>query len=557
MKGKTQLDCLYEFEKTLGDKTWLTQPLGNGKVKDMTFKEALEEARRMATHLKSLDLPPKSQIALFSKNTAWWFIADIAIWMAGHVSVPLYPILTGQTIRQILDHSESKLIFVGKLDGFDDMESGIPDSMPRIIMPLAPKKLSASDAYPHWDDIVKKTEQTVGSPKREPGDLATILYTSGTTGVPKGVMHSFETMCASMQIMDLVKATPEDRMLSYLPLAHAFERTVVETATFTQGFQVFFAESLDTFVADIRRARPTVFASVPRLWLKFYQGVIQKMPEKRLSLLLKIPFVRGVVGKKVLTGLGLDQVRFAVTGSAPIPPELLAWYRSLGLDLCEGYGMSENFCYSHVNRPGLTKVGTVGTSNPGVTTKLSEEGEVLVKSPATMLGYFKAPELTKEAIDEDGFLHTGDRGIVDADGYLKLTGRVKELFKSSKGKYVAPAPIENKLLTNEALELACVQGSGLPQPYAVVVLSESARKTVESNTGKEELAKSLLEHLQRVNSELDQHEQLELIAVTKDPWTIENGTLTPTLKVKRTVVDDKYGKKAEGWYEKKEKIVWV
>ncbi len=557
MKGKTQLDCLYEFEKTLGDRTWLTQPLGSGKVKEMTFKEALDEARRMATHLKSLDLPPKSQIALFSKNTAWWFLADIAIWMAGHVSVPLYPILTGQTIRQILDHSEAKLIFVGKLDGFDEMESGIPDSMPRIIMPLAPARLSSSGDYPHWDNIVKETEDAVGSPKREPSDLATILYTSGTTGVPKGVMHSFETMVASMQIMDLVKATPEDRMLSYLPLAHAFERTVVETATFTQGFQVFFAESLDTFVADIRRARPTVFASVPRLWLKFYQGVLQKMPEKRLSLLLKIPFVRGMVGKKVLTGLGLDQVRFAVTGSAPIPPELLAWYRSLGLDLCEGYGMSENFCYSHVNRPGLTKVGTVGTSNPGVTTKLSEQGEVLVKSPATMLGYFKAPDLTKEAIDEDGFLHTGDRGVIDEDGYLKLTGRVKELFKSSKGKYVAPAPIENKLLTNDTLELACVQGSGLPQPYAVVVLSESARKTVDSETGKEEIKKALLDHLERVNAELDQHEQLELIAVTKDPWTIENGTLTPTLKVKRTVVDDKYGKKAESWYEKKEKIVWV
>ncbi|NUO51037.1 MAG: AMP-binding protein, partial [Polyangiaceae bacterium] len=336
MQGKTQLDCLYEFEKTLGDQTWLTQPLGNDKVKEMTFKQALDEARRMATHLKSLNLPPKSQIALFSKNTAWWFLADIAIWMAGHVSVPLYPILTGQTIRQILDHSEAKLIFVGKLDGFEEMESGIPSSMPRIIMPLAPAKLSSSGKYPHWDNIIKETDDEVGSPKRDADDLATILYTSGTTGVPKGVMHSFATMCASMQIMDLVKATPEDRMLSYLPLAHAFERTVVETATYTQGFQVFFAESLDTFVGDIRRARPTVFASVPRLWLKFYQGVLQKMPEKRLSLLLKIPFVRGMVGKKVLTGLGLDQVRFAVTGSAPIPPELLAWYRSLGLDLCEG-----------------------------------------------------------------------------------------------------------------------------------------------------------------------------------------------------------------------------
>src|SRR5512139_3747179 len=168
MTGKTQLDHLYEFEEKFADRVWLTQPLGGGRLKEYTFTQALDEARRMATHLKSLDLPPKSQIALFSKNTAWWLMADIAIWMAGHVSVPLYPILTHQTIRQILDHSEAKLIFVGKLDGFAEMEPGIPDSMPRIIMPLAPKSLKGD--HPQWEDIVEKTEETVGSPKRDADD---------------------------------------------------------------------------------------------------------------------------------------------------------------------------------------------------------------------------------------------------------------------------------------------------------------------------------------------------------------------------------------------------
>jgi long-chain acyl-CoA synthetase len=550
--GKTQLDHVYEFEKDKGSDVWLVQPMGGGAVKEMTWATAVDEARRMATHLESLGLPDKSQIALFSKNTAWWLLADLAIWMAGHVSVPLYPTLTSNTIRQILEHSEAKLIFVGKLDGFAEMEPGIPATLPRIAMPLAPEM----DA-PKWDDIVKKTEPTIGSPTREEKDLATIIYTSGTTGVPKGVMHSFETMCASDRIHPVLEITTADRMLSYLPLAHAFERTIVETATFTRGVKVYFAESLDTFVKDIRRAQPTVFASVPRLWLKFYQGVTAKMPEKRLRMMLKIPILKGVIGKKIKDGLGLAHVRYGITGSAPMPPDLLAWYRAIGLELLEGYGLSENFSYSHVNRPGHVKVGTVGVCNPDVETKLSPEGEVLVKSPCTMLGYFKAPELTAEVIDAEGFLHTGDRGSVDSDGFLKITGRVKELFKTSKGKYVAPAPIENRLLASGTIELCCVQGLGMPQPYAVVVLAEHHRKSVTSPEGKAELAQVLEGHMKEINAELDQHEQLELLVVESTPWTIENGMLTPTLKVKRAMVEERCGQRAEGWYAERKTVVWL
>jgi long-chain acyl-CoA synthetase len=550
--GKTQLDYVYEFEKKKPTAVWFVQPTGGGVVKEITWAEALDEARRMATHLASLGFPPKSQIALFSKNTAWWMIADLAIWMAGHVSVPLYPTLTAATIRQILEHSEAKLILIGKLDGFAEMEPGIPPSLPRIAMPLAPKM----DA-PSWEEIVAKTTPTIGSPTRDSSDLATIIYTSGTTGTPKGVMHSFDTMCASARVHSVLEMNEDDRMLSYLPLAHAFERTVVETSTFVQGFKVYFAESLDTFVKDIQRAQPTLFASVPRLWLKFYQGVTAKMPEKRLRTLLKIPIIKGIIGKKIRTGLGLANVRYGITGSAPIPPELLAWYRSIGLELLEGYGMSENFSYSHVNRPGQLKVGTVGVNNPDVETKISPEGEVLVKGPCTMLGYFKAPELTAEVIDAEGFVHTGDRGSIDSEGFLKITGRVKELFKTSKGKYVAPAPIENRLLAGGTIELCCVQGLALPQPYAVIVLAEQHRKVVATPEGKAQIEAELQSHLGRLNGELDQHEQLELLAVEGAPWTIENGMLTPTLKVKRALIEEKYSKLAEGWYAERKTVVWL
>ncbi|MCC6901314.1 MAG: AMP-binding protein [Polyangiaceae bacterium] len=553
MTLETQLDYAQNWEKQHPNDIWLTQPLGGGKLRDFTFQEAMGEVRRMAAHLKGLGLPDKSNIALFSKNTAWWILADLAIWMAGHTSVPLYPTLTAETIRQILEHSEAKLIFVGKLDGFAAMEPGIPEGVARIALPLAPKL----DA-PTWDAIVEKTEPLAGEIRRPKGDLATIIYTSGSTGVPKGVMHSFETMMSpGERFTESFEVRKDDRMLSYLPLAHAFERYVVETGTIGRGFHVFFAESLDTFVEDIKRARPTLFVSVPRLWQKFQLGVFSKMPEPKLKTLLKIPIVSGVIKKKVLSGLGFDQVRIAGSGSAPIPAELISWYRSLGLELLEGYGMSENFSYSHMTLPGESAVGYVGKACRGVECKLSPEGEVLVKSPGTMLGYYKAPELTAEMFTEDGFLRTGDRGELDAEGRLKITGRVKELFKTSKGKYVAPAPIENKLLLHSDVELALVTGNGFPQPYGMVVLSEQARKRAKDDAAKQQIASTLESHLSEVNATLDQHEQLDLLVVVGDDWTIENGLLTPTMKLKRSAIETKYGASAEGWYQKKQPVVWA
>jgi long-subunit acyl-CoA synthetase (AMP-forming) len=546
------LDDVYRWEKTAPDRLWMTQPVGSGEVQTYTWAQAMDQVRRMAAHLKSLDLEPGSHIGLISKNCAHFVFADLAIWMAGHVSVALYPTLNAETIDYILDHSESKLLFVGKLDGWEEVQKGIPAGMPCISFPLAPP-----NDYESWDSITARTEPVQGNPSRKPEEPAIIVYTSGSTGRPKGVMHDFGAIAASVAgAEEIFHSTPKDRMLSYLPLAHVFERFFVEAQSFCTGFQLFFAESLDKFVVDLNRAQPTIFISVPRLWLKFQLGVFHKLPPEKLARLLRIPLLNRVIKKKVLTGLGLQHVRLAASGSAPIPPDLIQWYRDLGLELLEGYGMSEDFAYSHASHPGHGRVGYVGNPMPGVDVKISDEGEILIKSPGNMMGYYKQPELTAECYTEDGYFKTGDRGERDEEGRLKITGRVKELFKTSKGKYVAPVPIENLLNNNSHVEMCCVTGSGHPQPYALVLLAEELRPTLNDDAVRATLEAELDALLNEVNQEVEGFERLQFLVVVKDPWLIENGFLTPTMKMKRSMLEDTYGPKADGWYAAAQRIIW-
>jgi len=546
---KTLLDSVYDHERDFADRIWLTQPMGGGVLRDFTWRDGLDEARRMAAHLQALGLEPGSRIAILSKNCAWWFLADLATWMAGHVSVPIYPTLTADSVRAILEHSGARAVFVGKLDQFAAMEPGLPDGIRRIAFPLSPAGAGAS-----WDDIVASTPRLEGRPDRDPDDLVTIMYTSGSTGQPKGVMHSFRTMDHSRALVAEARVTADDRFISYLPLAHVAERALLEATNFFVGFRVYFVESLQTFIADVQRARPTVFGSVPRLWMQFRTGVYERVPAKRLAVLLRIPLVRQLVRRKVLHGLGLDHARVCFYGSAPSPPELIAWYRGLGLELVEIYGMTEGWAYSHMGRVGDLRPGWVGQTVGNIQHRISEQGEVLVKTPGLMLGYYDNPEATREVIDDEGWLHTGDRGEIDADGRLRITGRVKELFKTSKGKYVAPAPIENRLLADQRIEQACVSGAGMPQPYAVVVLTERARREATADGQVDAALRSLRA---TINATVDPHERLQAIVVTDDAWTVENGLLTPTLKLKRSAIEARYAPFVEAWFAGGEEVIWA
>lgn len=545
------LDVFYEREARHPDKLYLVQPLPGGTLEKLSWAQVGDQARRAAQWLRNRELPPGSHIAIISKNCAHWIISDLAIWMAGHVSVPLYPNLTADSVRQVLEHSESVLALIGKLDNWHAMAPGVPDTVATVALPLHPQ----GDFNFQWSDL-QACSPIADNPSPAGDQLSTIIYTSGTTGTPKGVMHNFANFgFAASNARELFSVNEDDRLLSYLPLCHVAERMFIEMSSFYGGPTVYFAESLDTFLEDLKRARPTVFFAVPRIWTKFQMGVYSKMPAQKLEFLLKLPILGSVVGKKVLTGLGLESIRFALSGAAPVPEALLKWYQRMGLDVLEVYGMTENCGYSHVCRPGRYKKGWIGQNSTGVEVRIADDGEVQVRSGATMQGYFKDPQKTVETITADGYLRTGDKGEEDEAGNLRLTGRIKEIFKTSKGKYVAPSPIENRLAVHPRIEQVCVVGDGMAQPLALCVLSDIGRQDA-ANDNRAELESSLKKLLEQVNERLDQHERLLGIVVVKDTWAIENGFLTPTLKIKRNVVESAYSANFVSWSESRLPLVW-
>jgi long-chain acyl-CoA synthetase len=550
------LQRLYHWETTAPTRVALTQPMGGAAVQDFTWAQVGEQVRRMAAYLQAQGWEPGSRVAILSKNCAWWLMSDLAIWMAGYVSVPLYPTLAHDTVRQILTHSEAKACFIGKLDGWEGMKPGVPEGMPCISYPLSPA--DAIKNYKGWDAICAGTQPLQGQPTRGADELATLIYTSGTTGMPKGVMHTFGNFAWALGAgIQRIAMNEQDRMLSYLPLAHVVERVLVEHGWLRTGMHVYFAESLDTFAADLQRARPTIFFSVPRLWVKFQQGIHHKMPEQKLQRLLSLPLIGGLVRRKVQKALGLDQCRVAAGGAAPMPLALLQWYSRLGLHINEGYGMTENLAVSHLTIPGKNQQGSVGPVYDGVEHRIDPQtGEVQMRSPALMLGYYKEPELSSATFTADGWLKTGDKGRIDAQGCLHITGRVKDLFKTAKGKYVAPAPIEDKLGAHEAVEACVVTGANLGQPLGIVMLGAEAAAQAADAGYRSKLEASLQQHLKQINAGLDPHEQLQCIVVVTTPWTVDNDLITPTFKVKRNRIEDVYAANYERWENSGKKVIW-
>lgn len=534
---KTPVEMLSHWVDTQGDKVYLRQPI-DGKYVDFTWREVQQKVQQIAGSLRHLGLERGDKVAVLSKNCAEWFIVDLALMYGGYISVPVYPTANAETIRYILEHSGAKAIFTGKLDHWAEQEAAVGGEILRLAMPY-----DTMPAQYHWEQLLKLGQPLVDEQLPTADQVMTLIYTSGSTGKPKGAIQTFTSYgwaCEAV-IRDL-QANTTDRLLSYLPLAHITERVAIEGSSFYSGATVSFVEGLDSFVDDIQRCRPTIFFSVPRLWTVFQLNIINKIGEKKLKTLLKLPIISSIVKRKIKKGLGLDQSRLNGSGSAPIPPSLLQWYNDIGIDICEAWGMTENCAYSIINHPfNAKKIGTVGRPVEGCLVRQTEQGELLVKSPGLMSGYYLQDEATAAAFTEDGFFHTGDLCEIDADGYIDITGRVKDNFKTSKGKYVAPVPIERKLAQDSHIELICVIGSGLPHPVALVQLSESSKLQP-----REEVRTSLKETLDSINPHLESHEHVDAIIIVNDDWTIENDVLTPTLKIKRHVLEKTFSAKVDG-----------
>lgn len=546
MEYISPLEKFYHWEVTRPSELFLQQPVNDEWIR-WTWQQAGNEIRRMAAALKDMNLPVASHIALISKNCAHWIMCDLAIMMAGHVSIPLYPNLHAETVKQILDHSDASVLFVGKLDDWPAMKPGVSQSIRCISFPIYPHT-----EYENWEDIIKKYNPVQENLIRDPFELATIIYTSGTTGTPKGVMHSFNnfsfTLVNAVQHLGL---NASSKFFSYLPLSHIAERLLVEMGAIYTGGQVSFTESLEKFPQNLREVQPTVFFAVHRIWKKFQQGILEKIPQKKLTALLRIPILSAIIKRKIRKQLGLSKAVAVFTGASPTPASLIEWFGTLGIPIQEAYGLTENCIYSNITLRHHIKPGFVGQKFPHCEVILGAEGEVQIKHNALMMGYYKEPAMSAAAFTEDGFLKTGDEGEMDEEGFLKITGRIKELFKTSKGKYVSPSPIEMKLAGGADIEWVCVIGSGLPQPMGLVVLSTTGRSKT-----KEVIRHEMQELIHQVNLSLDASERLSKLILLLDEWSVENGMLTPSMKIKRNLVERRYTNRYEEWYGSHGVLVW-
>jgi long-chain acyl-CoA synthetase len=531
----TLLGMFYHWERSKPDATYLRQPNGQ-KWKDYSWSEVGDQARRVAAALQALGLANGDRVSILSKNCAHWVIADLAIMMAGASSAPIFTTMTSGDARYCLDRSSAKVLFVGETDNWEAVRAELPDGLVVVSFPSA----AVPGANYSWDELLGDQAPLPGEPDRAPTDEITTIFTSGSTGKPKGVVYDFEGAShIARNLGQTFRMNSNDRLISYLPLAHGFERAAVDFMSLYAGCTIGFNEEQATFGTDMVEVRPTFFQCVPRLWSKFQGGILAMTGgQEALDTLLTNPETGASTKMKIRASLGLDEARILLTGSAPTPPSLHEWYENLNMPLCEIYGQSEILSGTS-NLPWDRKPGTLGKPTMNTDIKIADDGEILIRAQAVMQGYLDEPEKTAETL-VDGWIHTGDRGALDQDGFLSITGRVKEIFKTAKGKYVAPLPIEGELSLEPFIEQLCVMGAGLPQTAMAIQLSAEG-KAADPQFVDEQLRQAII----RTNAKLDSHAKLAAVVISAEDWSAKNGLVTHTLKIKRAAVEKRYADLAE------------
>jgi long-chain acyl-CoA synthetase len=582
-KPRRLFDCIEEQLKDGGIEAALVAK-ENGAWRKYSSLELKEIVDKLATGLLALGISGgdmtvegRDKIALLSKNRPEWMFLDLAVQKIGAVLVPVYPTVHPNDLQFVLNDAQVKLVFVNDADLFEKMSN---------VWHLTP---TVSDVYSfdyvdgvkNWKQILElgKEEHSaqleIASNKIDTEDLFTIIYTSGTTGTPKGVMLSHHNVLSNvMSVLPHFGLDRATRVVSFLPLNHIFERMVTYLYLFT-GSNIYYAESLETLGDNLKDVKPHMFTTVPRLLEKIYEKILKKAQsvskteqkiffwalrlaeqydihaKRSFTYNMQLALARKLVFKKWREGLG-NELRFIVTGAAACPVKMIRIFTAAGISILEGYGQTETspvICVNKLEKEGR-KFGTVGPAIDGVEVKIAEDGEILCKGPNVMMGYYKRPDLTLETVI-DGWLHTGDIGVLHDQKFLKITDRKKEIFKTSGGKYVAPQPIENKIIESSWVEQIMVVGADQKFAGALIVPSFTTIKDwvkqegIEASTNDAIInAPKVMERFKKIIEEFNQHfnhvEQIRKFELLPQEWSIEGGELTPTLKLKRKIIMEKY-----------------
>lgn len=561
---------------------------GGGLV-TISTAEVVDRVRRVAAFLVAQGVEPGAKVALMAENGPHWPVTDFATLCIGAALAPVYPTLNADDAAYVINDCEARVLVVEGEERLADLLT-VRDQWP-LVDTVVLIGGAAGDGVRGFSDILATTEpmEWEAFERRarasQPDDLATLIYTSGTTGKPKGVMLTHRNLASNVEASTGVLQLGKDwTALSFLPLCHSFERTV-DYIYFRLGITIAYGESVQTVAEDLQLVKPHVFVSVPRLYEKvlarvhesveqgsglkrkifaWAQGVARDALPWRLQrkrpgglLGLKLGLADKLVFGKLKERLG-GRFQKAVSGGAPLGQDVAEFFWGAGIEIYEGYGLTETSPVLTVNRPERTKLGTVGPPIPGVELRVDEDGEILARGPNIMQGYYKLPEESAEVFTDDGWFRTGDVGEIDDDGYLRITDRKKEIIVNAYGKNIAPAPIENLLKSSRYVDQAVVIGDRRKFLSAVLspdmeALAGWAHSQGVAGDGAELLAEERVRalfaaHVEAANATLSRHEQIRAWELVAEPFTVEGGVLTPTMKVKRRVIHDRYGELIDRMY---------